>query len=68
MVDRVSIVTFPSVNLFVGESTTKWLHGYMSHTLPPTKLNYILVGNDPSNKKESKLHPMSSSWNMHSIS
>lgn len=54
MVDGVS---FPSVNVFVGESTTKWLHGYMSHT----KLNYILVGNDPSKKKESKLHPISSS-------
>jgi hypothetical protein len=34
-------VGFTSVNVFVGESTTKWLHGYMSHTPPhQTQLSY----------------------------
>ena len=31
---------FPSVDVFVGESTTKWLHGLMSHASnPPLSLS-----------------------------
>jgi len=30
-----SVINFPSVDVSVGESTAKWLHGLMSHTLSP---------------------------------
>lgn len=36
------VFCFPSVYVFVGESTTKWLHGLMPH-VSPTKLNYMLM-------------------------
>jgi hypothetical protein len=36
------VFCFPSVYVFVGESTTKWLHGLMPH-VSPIKLNYKLM-------------------------